>query len=165
MFCWGRPPVTVTHPWTGECFSYLSWFEKIYSKWCYSYIPEYFVTETGNIIEIVLPEKQWTYNSKRDGIINAKDKSSGRDILIDFKTQKNTNFYGTTFLTVPVIQYSDDNSVNNGKMYYNKIWFVCDTYGGKKRRTYKKINKKRSYKKINKKRTYKHINNKRTYKR
>ena len=138
---------------------------RLYSKWCYSYIPEYFVTETGNIIEIVLPEKQWTYNSKRDGIINAKDKSSGRDILIDFKTQKNTNFYGTTFLTVPVIQYSDDNSVNNGKMYYNKIWFVCDTYGGKKRRTYKKINKKRSYKKINKKRTYKHINNKRTYKR
>jgi hypothetical protein len=132
---------------------------RLYSKWCYSYIPEYFVTETGNIIEIVFPEKQWTYNSKRDSIINAKDKSN-RDILIDFKTQKNTNFYGTTFLTVPVIQYSDDNSVNNGKMYYNKIWFVCDTYGGKKRLTKRRINKRRT----NKKRSYKKINKKRTYK-
>ena len=143
---------------------------RLYSKWCYSYIPEYFVTETGNIIEIVLPEKQWIYNSKRDNIIKAIDKSSGRDIFIDFKTQRNTNFYGTTFLTVPVIQYSDDNSVNNGKMYYNKIWFVCDTYGGKKRRTYKKrrTNKKRTYKKqrtYKKRRTYKRRTNKRMNKR
>ena len=142
----------------------------LYKTLCYSYIPKYFATEIGTIIDIVLPEKQLTSNSKRDNIIKAIDKSSGRDILIDFKTQKNTNFYGTTFLTVPVIQYSDDNSVNSGKMYYNKIWFVCDTVGGKKRRTYKKrrTNKKRTYKNrrtYKKRRTYKRRTNKRMNKR
>ena len=132
----------------------------LYKTLCYSYIPKYFVTETGTIIDIVLPERKMTDDSKRDAIIQAKDKSN-RDILIDFVTQKNTSFYGPTFLTVPVIQYSDDNpSVNNGKMYYNKIWFVCNTNGGKKRLTKRRINKRRTYKR----RTYKKINKRRTYK-
>jgi hypothetical protein len=130
---------------------------RLYKTLCYSYIPKYFVTETGTIIDIVLPERKMTDDSKRDTIIQAKDKSN-RDILIDFVTQKNTSFYGPTFLTVPVIQYSDDNpSVNNGKMYYNKIWFACNTNGGKKRRTNKRrINKRRTNKRrTNKRRTYK----------
>jgi len=113
-----------------------------FSKWCYSYIPQYFVTNEGSIIDISFSETFPT--GQRSQNIIAINKATGENIIIGFETQSITNmFKQVSFLQMPVINYNDENGSNkkvNGKMYYTLIWFVCPTTnrGGRKRRTNKR---------------------------
>jgi hypothetical protein len=113
-----------------------------FSKWCYSYIPQYFVANDGSFIDIDFSETLPT--GQRSQYISAINKQTGQKITIGFETQSITNmFKQVVFVQMPVINYNDENGINkkvNGKMYYTLIWFLCPTTnrGGRKRRTNKR---------------------------
>lgn len=113
-----------------------------FSKWCYSYIPQYFVVSDGSIINIVFPEILPT--GQRSQNISAINDATKQKITIWFETQSTTNMFKQVgFVQMPVINYNDENGSNkkvNGKMYYTLIWFICPTTnrGGKRRRTNKR---------------------------
>jgi Skp family chaperone for outer membrane proteins len=133
-----------------------------FSKWCYSYIPQYFVANDGSFIDIDFSETLPT--GQRSQYISAINKQTGQKITIGFETQSITNmFKQVVFVQMPVINYNDENGINkkvNGKMYYTLIWFLCTNknIGGKKRRSKpnRKTNKRRTNMRTNKRlKTYK----------
>jgi hypothetical protein len=130
-----------------------------FSEWCYSYIPQYFVTNEGSVIDISFSE---TFPSgQRSQNITAINEAMGQNITIGFETQVQKDWKGKPYyLQVPVIKFQESNGETKtlfGKMYYTLIWFVCSTTNrGGRRRT----NKRRRNRKTNKRRT-----NRRTYKR
>lgn len=141
-----------------------SW--KPLSKWCYSYLPQYFVVNDGSIIDIDFPEILPI--GQRSQYISAINKQTGQEITIGFETQSNTNMLNqVSFLQMPVINYNE-NGINkkiNGKMYYTLIWFICPTInrGGQKRRTNKRRKNLRQKQRTNKRRTNKRRTNRRRY--
>ncbi len=135
-----------------------------FSEWCYSYIPQYFVTNEGSIIDIVFSETFPT--GQRSQNIIAINKATGGNIAIGFETQAQKDWKGKSYyLQVPVIKFQESNSETKtvfGKMYYTLIWFVCPTTNrGGRRRTNKRSNKKTNRRRTNS-RTYKR---RKTYKR
>ena len=127
-----------------------------FSKWCYSYIPQYFVAADGSTINIYLPETM--PNGQRPYFINAIDNNLNQNIQIVFESQSITNmFKQTSFSQDPVIKYAGGNNIK-GKMYYNLIWFVCDTYNGGKRR---KTKRRTANRRTNKRRTNRRRTNRR----
>lgn len=138
-------------------------FNRIITNWCYSYIPEYFVTEKGEFIDIKYPEQM--PNGLRPLTIMAKDKNIKKDkdndndnyndIIIDFEMKMQKKWGGKIVAErVPIIKYvaKPDQNPIDGQMYYRLLWFVCPAEyrrGGKKRKT-NKTHKKR---KANRRRT------------
>ena len=132
-------------------------FNRIITNWCYSYLPEYFVTTNGEIIDIEYPKEMpnglrpLTIMAENRNINNGDDKN----IIIDFEMKMLKKWGGRIVAErVPIIKYVTDPDQNpiDGQMYYRLIWFVCPAEyrrGGKKRKT-NKTHKKR---KTNRKRT------------
>lgn len=132
-----------------------------FSEWCFSYIPQYFVTEDGTIIDIDFPEIQPT--GPRMSVITVINKDTRQEIQITFQAQAQKDWRGNPYyLQVPVIKFQDPDGQTKtvfGKMYYSLIWFVCDQYGGRTKTNKRKTNRKR-------RRTNKRSNRRRkTYKR
>ena len=128
-----------------------------FSKLCFSYLPQYFVTEDGSIIDIDFPEIQPT--GPRLSIITAINKDTRQEIQITFQARAQKDWRGNSYyLQVPVIKFQDADGQPKtvfGKMYYNLIWFPCGTIGGRtNRRTNKKTNRRKTKtnKRSNKKR-------------
>jgi len=135
-----------------------------FSEWCYSYIPQYFVTNEGSIIDISFSETFPT--DQRPQNIIAINKATGQNIIIGFETQPQKDWKGKLYyLQVPVIKFQESNGETKtlfGKMYYTLIWFICNTTNRGGRR---KTNKRRRNRKTNRRtysRTYKR---RKTYKR
>ena len=117
------------------------------SKWCYSYIPEYFVTEKGDIIDIIYPAQM--PNGGRQYPVTAINKNTMQNITIDLVTRMKNGFIYTSQVKVPIIKYVTDPDQNpiDGQMYYRLIWFVCPAEyrrGGKKRKTHKTHKRRKS---------------------
>ena len=112
------------------------------SKWCYSYIPQYFVAIDGSIIDIDFPET--LPPGQRSQNISAINSSTRQNITIGFETQSQTDWKGKPYhLQLPVIKFQESNDKTTtlfGKMNYTLIWFLCPTTnrGGKRRRTNKR---------------------------
>lgn len=135
-----------------------------FSKMCFSYIPQYFVTEDGSIIDIDFPEIQPT--GPRLSIITAMNKDTRQEIQITFQAQAQKDWRGNPYyLQVPVIKFQQENGETKtvfGKMYYNLIWFQCGTIGGRTKNN-KKTNRKR--RRTNKRSNRRLKTNKRTIRR
>ena len=134
---------------------------RIITNWCYSYLPEYFVTTNGEIIDITYPEEM--PNGLRPSTIMAKNRKNKADIIIEFEMKMQKKWGGRRIVAerVPIIKYVADPYQNpiDGQMYYRLLWFVCPAEyrrGGqyKKRKTHKK-------RKVNRKRTAARRNNRR----
>ena len=131
-----------------------------FTNWCYSYIPEYFVTTNAEMIEFEYPDELLKSKQLRPSPIMAINKKTNQNIIIDFEYIGQKNFMGKlVYSKVPVIEYVEDPDKNPiyGKMYYRLLWFVCPSYikGGKKRKTQKsrKTNKTHKKRKANRRRT------------
>lgn len=126
-----------------------------FSKLCFSYIPQYFVTEDGTIIDIDFPEIQPT--GPRMSIITVINKDTRQEIQITFQARAQKDWRGNSYyLQVPVIKFQDADGQTKtvfGKMYYNLIWFPCGTIGGRTKNN-RKTNRrnKRTNKKSNRRR-------------
>ena len=128
-----------------------------FSKWCYSYIPEYFVTKDAEMIQFRIPEELLKSKELRPSTITVYNKmKETQKITIDFEYIGQKNFMGKlVYSKVPVIKYVDDPNQNliYGKMYYKLIWFVCPSYikGGRYKK--RKTNKTHKKRKTNRRRT------------
>ena len=115
-----------------------------FSKLCFSYIPQYFITEDGTIIDIDFPEIQPT--GPRMSVITVINKDTRQEIQITFQARAQKDWRGNSYyLQVPVIKFQDPDGQTKtvfGKMYYNLIWFPCGTIGGRTKNN-KKTNRKR----------------------
>ena len=118
-----------------------------FSKLCFSYIPQYFVTEDGSIIDIDFPKPEEQPTDTRSSFITVINKDTRKEIEITFQTQAQKDWRGNPiYLQVPVIKFQDLDGQKTtlfGKMYYNLIYFPCGTTGGKRRRTNKRRTNKR----------------------
>lgn len=126
---------------------------------CFSYIPKYFVTDDGNIINIDFPKPEEQPTDTRSSIIQVINMDTNQPIQITFQAQAQKDWRGKPiYLQLPVIKFQDSDGQSKtlfGKMYYDLIYFPCGTtIGGRRRRTNKRItNKRRTNRRTNKRRT------------
>jgi hypothetical protein len=158
------------------------------SKWCYSYIPQYFEASKKKNIDIIididitididfpetLPSGQRSQNIS--AINSSTNSSTQQNITIGFETQSQTDWKGKPYhLQLPVIKFQESNDKTTtlfGKMNYTLIWFLCPTTsrGGrsKRRRTNRRRTNRRrtNRRRTNRRRTNRRrTNRRRTYKR
>ena len=129
-----------------------------FSKWCYSYIPNSFLTsDNTGVIDIIFPEQPPT--GTRSYEISALDKVTRQPITITFRTYIKKNWFRQIYkeeLPVIIYNYNQDNEKEvEGIMDYHQIWFVCPTTnrGGRRRRTNRRRTNRRQ--RTNKRRTNK----------
>jgi hypothetical protein len=130
---------------------------------CFSYIPKYFVTDDGNIINIDFPRPEEQPTDTRSSIIQVINMDTKQPIQITFQAQAQKDWRGKPiYLQLPVIKFQDSYGQSKtlfGKMYYDLIYFPCGTtMGGRRRRTNKRRTNRR---RTNKRRTNRRRTNRR----
>ena len=147
----------------------INFLKNLKRNMCFSYIPQYFVTDDGNINNIDFPKPEEQPTDTRSSIIQVINKDTNQPIQITFQAQAQKDWRGNPiYLQLPVIKFQDSDGQSKtlfGKMYYDLIWFPCGTtMGGRRLRTNKRrTNKRRTNKRrTNKRRTNRRRTNKRS---